>query len=373
MAAHPGHELEARGKSVFCGACNRSYGNKASLITGHIQTPIHVRNLEMRLAGKKDQPVLTELLKEYDAEHNPDGQSLSTKERMHRVEVLTTLMEAGIPIEKLNNPRFRAMCARGGGEVSLTTPSHMLELTGIPFNLERRKVNGEVDGKPIVLIADGTTRVAEVYTCVGRFWMKGRVVQRVLRLRLLAHSLTGPENAWFLADVVMASGIVWRNVICVAADRAATNKDAFNIITDNEPTFVGVLVGCVPHTFSHVGEKSDLKIMKAFVQALTATLVSTNATTCFKKHFGEAQKRHSNVRWHCEFEQCTQVGLGYPCLQPYMLECEQQGHSTESIKAMRAIVAADGQLLRCELAMNMDAFLPFVNATFVLEGSCALR
>ena len=100
---------------------------------------------------------------------------------------------------------------------------------------------------------------------------------------------------------------------------------------------------------------------------------STNATTCFKKHFGEAQKRHSNVRWHCEFEQCTQVGLGYPCLQPYMLECEQQGHSTESIKAMRAIVAADGQLLRCELAMNMDAFLPFVNATFVLEGSCALR
>jgi len=51
-----------------------------------------------------------------------------------------------------------------------------------------------------------------------------------------------------------------------------------------------------------------------------------------------------------------------------MLECEQQGHSTESIKAMRAIVAADGQLLRCELAMNMDAFLPFVNATFVLEG-----
>ena len=26
VAAHPGHELEARGKSVFCGACNRSYG-----------------------------------------------------------------------------------------------------------------------------------------------------------------------------------------------------------------------------------------------------------------------------------------------------------------------------------------------------------
>ena len=172
--------------------------------------------------------------------------------------------------------------------------------------------------------------------------------------------------------MVTASGIVWRNVLCVAADRAATNKDAFNIITSSEPTFVGLLVGCVPHTFSHVGEKSDLKVLTAFVKALTATLVSTNSTNCFKKHFGESQQRHSNVRWHCEFEQCTQVALRFPCLQPYMLECEQKDYAPESIKAMRDVVAADGHLLRCELAINMDALLPFVNATFFLEGDGVL-
>jgi hypothetical protein len=45
-----------------------------------------------------------------------------------------------------------------------------------------------------------------------------------------------------------------------------------------------------------------------------------------------------------------------------------KGHSTEGIKAMRAIITADEQTLRLEMAIQMDAFDLFVIFTALLEG-----
>jgi hypothetical protein len=68
----------------------------------------------------------------------------------------------------------------------------------------------------------------------------------------------------------------------------------------------------------------------------------------------------------------AQLGLNFTKLEPYMRECEAMGHVPESMSKMRAIVRDDGNLLQLELAMNMDAFEPFVQYTFKLEGDGVL-
>jgi hypothetical protein len=83
-------------------------------------------------------------------------------------------------------------------------------------------------------------------------------------------------------------------------------------------------------------------------------------------------KGHSNVRWHSEFEQGEQIMLHYQQLAPFMAECEQKGIASETMKGMRAIVTADGQTLRLEVAASVDVFKPFVALTFLLEGDGVL-
>jgi hypothetical protein len=372
----PGQSFVVKGEKLICQCCNAEVSNKASSTKQHVKSKTkarsdHEANLDMFEMLGTDRETLCQLIDDYDEKFNPTGTTLDKAIREHRVEVLCTLLEAGVPINKINEKRFRKMLERSGGSsTTLTSASHLMELMAIPRELQRKTLKEELKGKSVVVIWDGTTRVAEVYVVVVRFWANGKVQQRVAGLRLLSHPLTGPENVGVLMDIMGNTGVGWVDVLEFAADRAATNQSAFDILKGLASN--AFLAGCVPHTLSHVGENSDLDVLRMFTFALTIMTHSTNARTCFARHFGETMKRFNKIRWYVRYEMQKQIALNWTALAPWLAECELVGHAPESVTAMRAVLNANSKTLQLELAISMDAYDLFVRCTYTLEGDSVL-
>ena len=73
------------------------------------------------------------------------------------MKALITLLEAGVPAEKLNTRSSRS-AMEAAFKVSLTSPSHLLELVPVVQELQKKELSEEYSG-----IFDGTTEVAEVF------------------------------------------------------------------------------------------------------------------------------------------------------------------------------------------------------------------
>ena len=112
------------------------------------------------------------------------------------MKVVQVLLKAGIPLVK-------ADCLRElleDDSASLTSATNLSQL--LPFN-EFATLKGEVQGRPVSIIFDGTTHVCEAMVIVLRFvddqWT---IQQRVCSLKLLAKSLSGEEVAQQIVSVI---------------------------------------------------------------------------------------------------------------------------------------------------------------------------
>lgn len=108
-------------------------------------------------------------------------------------QVLSMMMGANIPLQTMDNPKFRAEIERSRG-VPMTTASHLGEYVPICHRLQKTLVmkdmelNEEDDLRKcrwFAFIWDGTTRVGELFAGIIRYW-KGR---RALSLALFCLSV----------------------------------------------------------------------------------------------------------------------------------------------------------------------------------------
>ena len=242
---------------LYCRACSSNVGNRLQHTRQHCTSTRHKTKVQAWVTSGSDKVVISDLLDDYDTTHNPRGRNEDAEVRVHRVSVLHTLLEAGIPINKVETPSFRVLLERAGGfNAKLTGPSHLLELLPVVTKLEFDKIISELAGQPFTVIWDGTTRVAEVYVVIVRFWKDGKVTQRVIGLKLLDHPLTGPENCGVLVSTAAKVQLDWAYCVQFVADRAGTNKVAVDMLKPQAPK--AFLQGCCSHTFTHVGEKNEL-------------------------------------------------------------------------------------------------------------------
>ena len=171
-------------------------------------------------------------------------------------------MKAEIPLSKTDN--LRGLLEAGG--YSLSHSTHLRQL--IPFILDQELDNlkHQIAGKPISIIFDGTTHVAEAFVVVVRFvdieWVTH---QKVAQLLLLSKS---PEEvARLLVDILSTKlGVITTNTVAAMRDRASVNSVAmrtlrvlYNRIFD---------VGCLSHTLDHIGEKLETLLVDEFFKEL---------------------------------------------------------------------------------------------------------
>ena len=203
---------------------------------------------------------ISESLKRYDREFHPVGETLPESTRVYRVRVVSTMLKAGVPLNKLD--KFRDLLEES--VLSLTTSSSLRQLLPFIRQNEICHLKKEIEGKYVSILFDGTTHVCEALVVIIRYvdddW---QIQQRVCRLMLLSKSM--PGEGQLITAISTELGITSNLVVAAMHDRAAVNLVVMRTVSI---LYDGLMsVGCFSHTLDHVGKKMNVPVLEEFTKS----------------------------------------------------------------------------------------------------------
>ena len=362
---HPKECFSVSNKKLFCLACREELSVKSSVVIGHIKSVKHLTGKSRLESQKKKDLEIVEALRSNDAMHNPKGETLPDNQRVYRVKVTRTFLSAGVPLNKI--PIFRSLLEEIG--FRLTDRRRMSDIVPLILQQEKEKIRNEISGKCLSVIFDGTSRLGEVFVIVIRFVDSGWLVhQRLIRVKLLANSLSGEEIAReIINSLSLEYGVGSEHVLAVMHDCASTNVVAMRTLKVLYPLAQGI--GCFSHTLDHVGERFSTPIAHEFVTYWISLFAhSPKARLLWSQQTGRTVQGYSATRWWSKWEVLNQLFELFGDVKPFLNHKEEFSSST---RAKLAEYFADNQklnALKVELAAIIDAGKPFVQATYKLEG-----
>ena len=104
-------------------------------------------------------------MKSVDEHQHPVGEKLSVEQRVYRLKVVRTFLRAAVPPSKLDT--FRDILEEN--IYHLTNRRHMSDLDPFITTKEQADIKSEIEGKPVSVAFDGTTRLGEAMAIVIRF------------------------------------------------------------------------------------------------------------------------------------------------------------------------------------------------------------
>ena len=167
-------------------------GNKSTRKSGQLSR--HLRNLNalnFLERGSKTMATIDSCFDNYDKEFKPSGQTLPQSVRAYRVEVLLAFAQAGIPAHKLETPALKKLLERDRTSLG----QNLMDLAPMVAMIECKNLQEDLQGVTIFAATwDATYRFAEVFALIVYFFnpSTGRRQKRLINLRLLRGSLTGP-------------------------------------------------------------------------------------------------------------------------------------------------------------------------------------
>ena len=243
-------------------------------------------------------------LTQYDRLVHPVGETLPTTIRVFRVKTVTAFLKSGVALSKVDC--FRDLLEENG--YALSSSQHLRELIPPILCEERRKISEEISQRPVSLIFDGTTHVAEAVVVILRFvddqWT---IQQRVVRLMLLAKSVNGEELAREIISILSTQLQIQHHLLVASMrDRASVNNVAMQTV---RVLYSKVFdIGCFSHTIDHVGEKFNTPVLKEFTSAWIALFShSPKNKLPWKSQTDQAVRTYSDTRWWSRWEVMKQI------------------------------------------------------------------
>ena len=253
----------SRGK-LFCEACREEVGLKKSVINNHVRRSNKHSAGKERLAKKgKQEKDIVEALSAYNAKEHLAGEALPPEQLVYRVKVLTTFLRAGIPINKLDH--FRELLEESS--FRLAGRRTMSDLIPFVQQEEQKRVKGEIIGRKVSVVFDGTTRLGEAMVVILRFLNSNwTICQRLIQLQLLAKSMCGEEIARELVSVLQVQYDVaptCNSLVAAMHDHAAVNNVAMRYVKVMYPSVLDI--GCLSNTINIAGSKFKTPVLNEFL------------------------------------------------------------------------------------------------------------
>ena len=241
----------------------------------------------------------------------------------------------------------------------------------IPFILseEETRIRSEINGRRVAVIFDGTSRVGEALAILLRFvdaeWC---VQQRLVRVQMLAKSLSGEELARELISVLSVTYSIRSNTLLAAMrDGASVNSVAVRTLKVVYPLLFDVR--CFSHTIDHVGSRFQTPTLSEFI-TLWICLFSHSPKTrqLWRSRTNKSMSGYSSTRWWSKWEVVREVMLYFADIEPFLRENEDLGpHLCSKLLAFFDNPQVTSNL-RVEIAATVDWGEPFVKACYTLEG-----
>ena len=281
------------------------------------------------------------------------------------MKVVTTFLRAGVPVSKID--LFRSLLEDTG--YRLAGRRTMSDLIPFIHQQEQKKIKSEIKGRKVSVIFDGTTRLGEAMAIIVRFVdTQWAIQQRLVRMQLLAKSLTGEQIARELLFVLQAQyGVATDSLVATMRDRASVNNLAMSILHVMYPQALDI--GCFSHTIDNAGSKFATPVLDEFISSWICLFShSPKARVAWRSRTGVSVRTYSQTRWWSKWEVIKQIMDLYGDVQPFLEENEDIGLATRR-KMLDILHDHHKQaLLQIELAVTVDGGLPLVQATYRLEG-----
>ena len=340
------------------------------MVQNHIRSSKHEegkKNLKMKETREAD---LALALEKHDHETHRKRETLPEAQKVYRARVVLTLMEAGIPLSKLDCPGLRELLEENS--FRLTDSRHMVDM--IPFVLQEQHtwVRNEIQGKDVSLIFDGTTRLGEVLVVILHFLDGWTVKQRLVSVNFLQKSVIGEELARLIISVLSVSlGVESGRLLAVMRDGASVNSAALRTVAVVYPALLDMC--CISHTLDHVGDKFRVPTVSLFFTLWVSLFAhSPKVRAKWKEKTGRAMATYSHTQWWSRWEIMQQVLEQFGDVEPFLRE--NPDLSTATRAKLLEILLNPQQLLilKVELAAVVDIGVHFVKATYSLEGDGVL-
>jgi len=240
----PGEHLVESAGSLFCRACRECLCVKRSVVLNHVQSRKHEGKLKSKQIREAD---IAQALEKHDRDTHRKGEMLPEAQKVYRARVVLTLMQVGIPLSKLDCPGLRELLEENG--FRLTDSRHMMDI--IPFLLQEEltRVRGEIQGKHVAVVFDGTTRLGEVLVLIVRFLDEWTVEQRLVSVQFMQKSLNGEELARQIISVLSVTlGIESGRLLAAIQDGASVNTAALRTVAIVYPYVLDIC--CISHTLN---------------------------------------------------------------------------------------------------------------------------
>ena len=350
---------------LFCRACREEVGLKKSVIDKHVSSSNKHHVAKLKLKEKQQREVdIAQAFHKYASQEHAVGDTLPESQQVHRINVVSTFLRAGVPLSKIDV--FRPVLE--DGRYRLAGRRTMSDLIPFIHQEEVKKIKSEIEGRKVSVIFDGTTRLGEAMVIIVRFIdSEWAIQQRLVRMQLLAKSLTGEEIARELLFVLQAQyGIASGLLVAAMRDRASVNNLALSILRVMYPQALDV--GCFSHTIDNAGRKLATPILDEFMSAWVSLFShSPKGRLAWKARTSVAVRSYSQTRWWSKWEVEKQLMEMYGEVLPF-LEENDVGLATRK-KMLDILHDPQKQaLLQIELAATVDGGLPLVQATYRLEG-----
>lgn len=313
---------------------------------------------------------IAEALQKYDTDSHLSGETLPEEVRVYRVKVLCTFLKAGVAINKIDD--FRDLLEENAFRLAGRKPMSDL----IPFVLseEKRQLKAEIDGLPVAVIFDGTSRLGEALAIIFRFVDRSalKIHQRLVCMQLLAKPLTGEEVARELLSVLSTEyGIVSSNLLAAMRDRASVNSVALWTLKVLYPNVLDV--GCFSHTIDHVDDNFDTPILYDFGTTWVSLFShSPKARLLWRARTSQAMLSYSQTRRWSRWEVYKQLMNLFGDVLPFLEENTDLAPATHRKLLSILQNPQKNSKLQLELAAVIDAGESFVRATYKLEGDGAV-
>ena len=310
---------------LFCRACREELSLKKSSIQKHVTSLKHTAGKEKLAKKEKRDMDIVQASQKYDTDLHPSGETLPEAVRVYRVKVLCTFLKSGVPINKIDD--FRDLLEEYAFRLAGRKPMSDL----IPFILseEKKQLKAEIDGLPVALIFDGTSRLGEALAIILRFVDRSslKIHQRLVRMQLLVKSLTGEEVARELLSALSTEyGVVSSNLLAVMRDRASVNSVAVRTLKVLYPDILDI-----GHTIDHVGDNFDTPVLYEFGTTWVSLFShSPKARLLWRARTGHAMRPYSQTRWWSRWEVYQQLMNLFADVLPFLIVTLLQPHAESS-------------------------------------------
>ena len=128
------------------------------------------------------------------------------------MKVLSTFLRTAVPINKIDDLLEEKTLRLAGRKP-------MSDLTPFVLSEEQRQIKAEIEGLPVAVIFDGTSRLGEALAIILHFVDQSthKIHQRLVWMQLLTRSMTGEEVSRELLSVLSTEyGVVSNNLSCNA-------------------------------------------------------------------------------------------------------------------------------------------------------------